>query len=554
MKRILSALTALFWAVLLLANTLTGGVKGRVLSKTDRYPLEHARVRLVQGAEWVAEVRTDAHGNFRLEEIPAGEYTLVFLASGYLENRLPVVVTEGRQKNVFNVLLSEINKAGDSWLDEPYGATDIHRNMKDYLRPGNESDLGNAHLMDAELLIAGVRLDEVDPTASGFLSEALRENKFASGGALLETALGGFNGVAEISATSSHFRTGFYGSLWTDTANYGLRADAAYGSGQLPGGWSLAANVAGIGWNKTAYDPYAVYVGVGKSFGEKHRLSTAFLRDQEPLTFLRYDFTPSQKFQAYTTVLGRFGHAGHVLHAAAAFSWTPVRQLRLSGGVDGRKGLQDLSPENRAEGWMSAVLTLGKWGFHLGGRGGYTTSSLGRGAIYSAKAGLLYALSHNWQLSANTGLYKNDPLLPRAFASDVNVAFNTNSINLKLTGFFERYLGTEDIHTGLDLGFKVPVFVIPNVSLQGQLTAGHFGEGDRFECSFGYAGLSWNAQGWFADAGYMFDRPVHMIDTSAGKTWNFDKKRQLGVALGLRPYFGKDAPPTRFSFRIFCRI
>ncbi|MBO6096671.1 MAG: carboxypeptidase regulatory-like domain-containing protein, partial [Bacteroidales bacterium] len=101
MKRILSALTALFWAVLLLANTLTGGgVKGRVLSKTDRYPLEHARVRLVQGAEWVAEVRTDAHGNFRLEEIPAGEYTLVFLASGYLENRLPVVVTEGRQKNV----------------------------------------------------------------------------------------------------------------------------------------------------------------------------------------------------------------------------------------------------------------------------------------------------------------------------------------------------------------------------------------------------------------------------------------------------------------------
>ena len=538
----------------LLANTPVGGVKGRVLSKTDRYPLEHARVRLVQGAEWVAEVRADANGNFRLEEIPEGEYTLVFMATGYLENRLPVVVTEGREKNVFNILLSEINRAGDSWLDAPYGSTDIHRNVKNYLQSDNASDLGDAHLMDAEIMMAGVRMDEVDPTASGFLSEALRESKFVSGGGLSETALGGFNGVAELSATVAHFRTGFYGSLWTDTAKYGLRADAAYGSGQLPGGWSLAANVAGIGWNKTSYDPYAVYVGVGKSFGQKHQLSTAFLRDQEPMAFLRYEFTPSQKFQAYTTVLGRFGHAGQVLHAAAAFTWMPGRHVRLSGGVDGRKGLQEMSHENRAEGWLSTMLSFGKWGFNLGGRGGYYTSELGRGVIYSAKAGVLYALSHNWQLSANTGLYRYNPILPNTFASDVNVAFNTNSINLKLTGFYERYLGTEDIHTGLEFGFKVPVLVIPNLSLQGQVTAGHFGQGDRFECSFGYAGLSWNAHGWFADAGYMFDKPVHMIDTSAGKTWTFDKKRQLGVALGYRPYFGEDAPSSRFSFRIFCRI
>ena len=538
----------------LLANTPVGGVKGRVLSKTDRYPLEHARVRLVQGAEWVAEVRADANGNFRLEEIPAGEYTLVFMATGYLENRLPVVVTEGREKNVFNILLSEINRAGDSWLDAPYGSTDILRNVKNYLQSDNASDLGDAHLMDAEIMMAGVRMDEVDPTASDFLSEALRESKFVSGGGLSETALGGFNGVAELSATAAHFRTGFYGSLWTDTAKYGLRADAAYGSGQLPGGWSLAANVAGIGWNKTSYDPYAVYVGVGKSFGQKHQLSTAFLRDQEPMAFLRYEFTPSQKFQAYTTVLGRFGHAGQVLHAAAAFTWMPGRHVRLSGGVDGRKGLQEMSHENRAEGWLSTMLSFGKWGFNLGGRGGYYTSELGRGVIYSAKAGVLYALGHNWQLSANTGLYRYNPVLPNTFASDVNVAFNTNSINLKLTGFYERYLGTEDIHTGLEFGFKVPVLVIPNLSLLGQVTAGHFGQGDRFKCSFGYAGLSWNAHGWFADAGYMFDKPVHMIDTSAGKTWTFDKKRQLGVALGYRPYFGEDAPSSRFSFRIFCRI
>ena len=60
MRRFLSVLSALLWTVLLLANTPTGGVKGRVLSKTDRYPLEHARVRLVTGVGLLDEVLTDA--------------------------------------------------------------------------------------------------------------------------------------------------------------------------------------------------------------------------------------------------------------------------------------------------------------------------------------------------------------------------------------------------------------------------------------------------------------------------------------------------------------
>ena len=556
MKRFLLAIAALLQAAFLFAQSVpTGGVKGRVLSKTDRYPVEHARVRLMTGVGLVDEVRTDTKGAFTFREVADGTYTLVFLATGYLENRLPVTVADGRVKNVFNVMLSEINKAGDSWEDVPYGSTDIHRNMKGYLHlVGNDSDLGNAHLADEEITLAGVRLDEVDPTASGYLVEALRDNKFTSGAAISETAFGGFNGVAEISATASRFRTGFYGSLSTDTAHYGFRADAAYGSGKLPGGWSLAANVAGIGWNKMGYDPYAAYVGVSKEFGEKHQLSAAFMRDQEPVSFLRYNYTPSNNFQAYTTVLGRFGHAGHVVHAAGAFSWKASRLLRISGGLDARKGLQEARHDNRAEGWLTGLLTLGKWGFHAGARGGYYTSELGRGAIYSAKAGLAWALTHSWSLSANTGLFLSNPLLPKTFSTDVNVAFNTNSINMKLTGYYERYLGTEDIHTGVDFGFKVPVLVIPNLSLQGQVTAGHFGAQDRFQCIFAYGGLSWSAHAWFVDAGYLFDRPLQMVDISAGKTWTFQKNRQLGVAMGLRPYFGESAPSTRFSFRVFCRI
>lgn len=553
MKRFLSALVALFWAAALLADVPSGGVKGRVLSKTDRYPLEHARVRLVTGVGLLAEVLTDEKGAFLIPEVPDGSYTLVFLCTGYLENRLPVQVSEGRVKNVFNVLLSEINKAGDSWEDVPYGSTDIHRNMRGYVQAGDASDLGSPHLVDEEILLAGVRMDETDPTASGFLSEALRDNKFTSGGAMSETAFGGPNGVAEISATATRFRSGFLGSLATDTALYGLRADASYGSGSLPGGWSLAANVAGIGWNKTGYDPYAVYVGAGKSFGQAHQLNIAFMRDQESISFLRYDYTPSTRFQAYTTVLGRFQADGS-LHAAAGFTWKGGEHWLLSGGADGRKGLGYAKDENRADGWLSAQFSVGKWGFHVGGRGGYYTSSEGEGAIYSAKAGLAWAFTHTWMLSANTGLYRYIPFIPSIFATDVNLALNTNGINLKLTGFYERYVGTSAIHTGLELSFRVPVLLVPNLSLQGQVTAGHFGQGDGFEVPSAYGGLSWSKNAWFADAGYILDKPNQLLDVSAGKTWTFDKKRQLGVALGFRPYLNREFSASRLSFRIFCRI
>lgn len=554
MKRFLVVLVALFWAVLLLAQDApTGGVKGRVLSKTDRYPVEQARVRLVTGVGLLAEVRSDEKGSFQFQGVPDGTYTLVILATGFLENHLPVTVAEGRVKNVFNITLSEINKMGDSWEDVPFGSTDIYRNIKGYVRGVNASDAGEAHLMGEEITLAGVRMDEVDPTVSGYLSEALRDNKYVSGASLSETAFGGFNGVTEISATPSRFRSGFYGALASDTALYGLRADAAYGSGVLPGGWSLAANVAGIGWDKLAYDPYAVYVGVGKSFSSSHGLSAAFMRDQEPLTFLRYDYTPSDSFQAYSTVLGRFGALGS-LHAAGAFTWKASRLFRLSGGIDGRKGLREAADQYRAEAWLSALFTVGKVGIHAGARGGYVATPDGKGSLYSAKAGIAWAPTHSWKLSANTGLFRYGPEIPGIFSADVNATFNTNGINLALTGFYEQYLGTRDVHTGLDMGFKLPVFVIPNLSLQGEVTAGHFGEGARFECIFAYGGLSWSAKGWFADAGFVYDRPVKMLDTSAGKTWNFEKRRQLGVAMGLRPYFGHDAPATRFSVRIFCRI
>ena len=550
-KALLVIAAFLLQAALLFAQELpTGGIKGRVLSKTDRTPVEHARVRLMQGLALHAEVRTDDKGNFHLVGVEDGSYTLVFRATGFLENRLPVVVTAGRVKNVFNVLLAELDRDADSWQVNPYGSNDIHKNFRRHLLMGTNN--GDPHLLDDDLMIAGVQMDGYELPDIPAFGEALRENGYTSGAGLSETGFGGITGLTEVTGTASLFRKGFYSALTADTYRYGLRTDASYATGVLKSGWAVAADVSGRFWRETATQSYTAYVGVDKHFGSKHQVSAAFFQIDHPISFLRYDYTPSAKFQAYLTALGQFGQDGNV-YAAGAFTWRPLTKLTVAGGIDARKGLEENADSRRALAWTNVFLALGKWGLHAGVKGGLWEEASARGPIFSAKAGISRALTDHLLLYANGGYFRLAG--DRKYASaDANLEYNTNSINFKLTGYYESPLGTDDYHAGVDLGFKMPVYVIPNVSLQGNFTAGRYGEGTKIAIYQTYGGLSWNAKAWFVDAGYLYAPPYKMIDTSAGKTWTFSGKRQLGVSAGFRPYFGEKEHPNRFSFRVFCRL
>ncbi len=552
MRRALLAAIALLETLLLFAQeTPAGGVKGRVLSKTERCPLEHVRVRLMDGAALVQEVCTDARGNFLLEEVPDGTYLLVFQGSGYLENRLPVMVAEGRVKNVFNILLGEVNRASDSWEDAPGASSDLHKNYSSLLF-GRTAISPQPHRIQEEVTLAGVRMDEEDPTLYGGLLEALRNSRFTSGAGLSETAFGGLNSVTEISATASSMRSGFRSSLSTDNALYGLRAEASYATGPLGGGWNLAANLSGSAWRQPGTEPYAFYMGVDKSLGKAHKLSSALMRDVSTLSFLRYDFQPPVPFRAFVTALGRFSEGGGTsLHLAGAFTWHAGRRMVLSGGVDGRSS-QD---SGRAGGWLAAQLSAGQWGFSAGVQGGVEDLSWVKGPTYTGKVGVSRLLGKTLRVYANAGLSKLSPAHDtRYFCSDVNLALDTNGANMKLTGFYESPVGTGDYHLGMDLAFKVPIYIIPNLSLQGQVTAGHFGSEMQAEPTLLYGGLSWSANAWFVDGGFLYRDDIPMADLSAGKTWALEGQRQVGVAAGFRPFFGHWEPPVRYSFRVFCTL
>ena len=84
----------------------------------------------------------------------------------------------------------------------------------------------------------------------------------------------------------------------------------------------------------------------------------------------------------------------------------------------------------------------------------------------------------------------------KTLSSDVNWQFSGNNINVRLTGFYTRIwdqskvmsayddvqnafsnfaiTGINQRHVGMELGFKVPTYIVPNLSVQGVLSLGEY--------------------------------------------------------------------------------
>lgn len=214
-----------------------------------------------------------------------------------------------------------------------------------------------------EVLLAGVPMNDAITGYSPYslwsgLNEAMRSKDSTTGLETSDYTLGGVNGVTNIAAVPSSVRPGWRFSVLSNSAMYRLRLMATYASGQLDNGWSYAVNVSarvgGNDWIKGVYyRSLAVYAGAEKKFNDNHRLALfAFAtpgergaqnastqevydlmgdnmynsnwgyqngkvrnarvrRTIEPVVGLKYDFTPSYKFNASATLLWRTGANGY---------------------------------------------------------------------------------------------------------------------------------------------------------------------------------------------------------------------------------------------------
>ncbi len=380
-KKYLLSISALILSVAMSAQNPTGGVKGVVVDRSSKTALDGAVLKLYSGTQEIATVRTGADGSFYIPDLKDGMYDLVIENSNYLQSKVNVTVNDGYVKNMFKLSLTPVHKVGEvddasftefdlddsGYQDSPtilFGQNDVFNNIAGYNFSSVRFRVRGYSSESQYVYMAGVRMNDAITGYTPYslwsgLNEAVRSKESVNGSEISDYGFGGYNGLTNIDPMASKVRTGWRGSVLTNSALYRLRLMMTYSSGELDNGWSYAfsasARLGGNDWIKGVYyRSFGYYGSVEKKFGEEHKLGLTFMaapgqrgaqngstqevydlmgdnmynsnwgyyngkvrnarvkKTHEPIAILKYDFTPeSKKLKASATVLYRFGKNGY---------------------------------------------------------------------------------------------------------------------------------------------------------------------------------------------------------------------------------------------------
>ena len=299
-KRLAFSLALLLLSAAMWAQFPTGGVKGVVVNRAGRAPVQGAEITLSQGDTKVATFTTGADGAFLIEDLADGVYSMTVTADGFTTADVNVTVDNGFIKDMmFLSLIPEqtVSELDDSsfvefdmddsgFTDNPtimYSNTDVFTSVAGYgfsairfKNRGYESESQDVYL-------AGVRMNDAVTGYSPFslwsgLNEAMRSKESTIGMEFADFGLGHVNGMTNILGTPSAVRPGWRFSVLTNSALYRLRLMATYASGLLDNGISYAFNVStrlgGNDWIEGVYyKNISYYAGIEKKFDDDSRLA-----------------------------------------------------------------------------------------------------------------------------------------------------------------------------------------------------------------------------------------------------------------------------------------
>ncbi|MBR3074232.1 MAG: TonB-dependent receptor [Bacteroidales bacterium] len=392
MKKILFALVALAASLSLSAQDFTGGMKGTVVNRNGRQPIENARLSLRQGAAELATAQTAEDGTFQFLNLEDGRYTLLIVAPDFLDNQVEVTVNDGYVKNLFNISLIAVQQVTEldddsfaafdlddsGYNDNPtilFGSNDVFNNIAGYNFSSIRFRARGYSSESQDVYLAGVKLNDAITGYSPYslwsgLNEAMRTKETVSGSEVSDFGFGGYNGLTNIFGNASNVRKGLRGSVLTNSTLYRFRVMASYATGMMDNGWAFAANVsARLGGNDwidgVYYRSFSYYLAADKVFNRNHKLSFAFFaapgergaqnastqevydlmhdnmynsnwgyqngrvrnsrvrKTHEPVSFVKYDYTPTDNFEASATMLFRFGTNGYT-----ALDWYDAQDPR----------------------------------------------------------------------------------------------------------------------------------------------------------------------------------------------------------------------------------
>jgi hypothetical protein len=296
---LLCSLLATLCALAQEPGTATGNIRGKVVARTTRQPVDGAKVTV--NTPQNAVVYTSG-GEFELNDIPAGQWEISIEAADYMPVKLPVHVTKNETAEIHLVTLApEIIPGADFSIDEfDSDVADVGQDLPVTLSASQDAyeSVANYNFSimrfrnrgydnnTARVYLNGVYLNDAQSGYSpwslwGGLNDATRNQESSSALAVSDYGVGSVNGVTNINATASQIRKGLRMSAVNASGQYLFRGMITYASGENENGWSYAfsgsTRQGGNFWvNGVDYNAWAYFGAVEKRLNRNSRLALTF--------------------------------------------------------------------------------------------------------------------------------------------------------------------------------------------------------------------------------------------------------------------------------------
>ena len=303
----------------------------------------------------------------------------VTVNDGYVKNMFNLSLTPtDRVTDVDTENIAEFDMDDSGYNDNPtilFGSNDVFNNIAGYNFSAVRFRARGYASETQDVYLAGVKLNDAVTGYGPFslwsgLNEAMRSKETVNGAEISDYGIGGYNGLTNIFGNAASVRKGLRGSIMTNSSLYRLRLMASYATGVMDNGWAFAANVsARLGGNDwidgVYYRNFAWYLAADKIFNREHKMSFAIFatpgqrgaqnastqevydlmgdnmynsnwgyqngkvrnarvrKTNEPIAFVKYDYTPSDEFNASATAMFRFGKNGYT-----ALDWYDAQDPR----------------------------------------------------------------------------------------------------------------------------------------------------------------------------------------------------------------------------------
>lgn len=285
----------------LTAFAQSGGIKGKVVSRTTRTAINGVKVTLTPGD---ATTKTDATGNFEFEHLAKGEYTLTFEVAEFepltinvrvdkmirdINNAImvPEIATNVVDDAIFAEFDTETLEDAQSLPSSLSASKDVFNNIASYKFSEMRFNVRGYDSGYSDVSMNGIQLNDAMTGYTPWslwsgLNDATRNQEITSGLNMGEMGIGGIGGTTNINTRPSQMRKGFRASLVNGNAMYRFRGMFTYASGQQDNGWAYALSVStrqgGNSYvNGVYYNAFGYFAAVEKQFNEQHRLGLSIL-------------------------------------------------------------------------------------------------------------------------------------------------------------------------------------------------------------------------------------------------------------------------------------